>query len=159
MCKNDSVHNQIKIIHPSSQEEFDLYYDLRWKTLREPWKKPRGSEKDELEEQSVHAMALDANNTALGVVRLNFNSEKEAQIRYMGVSPTARGRGIGSFLIKYIEEIAFNKGAQKIILHSRENAVQFYQTNGYIIQSKSYLMWDEIQHFLMIKLKNISTTG
>ena len=48
-------------------------------------------------------------------------------------------------------EQAKSLGAQEIILHARENAVNFYKHCGYTVVEKSYLMWGEIQHYLMKK--------
>jgi hypothetical protein len=48
-----------------------------------------------------------------------------------------------------MEEIARNKGASSMILQARENAVKFYESCGYRIVEKTFLMWGEIQHYLM----------
>ncbi|MBA3899689.1 MAG: GNAT family N-acetyltransferase [Bacteroidetes bacterium] len=142
----------MKIIEPTSPEEFEKYYKLRWEVLRAPWGKPEGTEKDELELQSIHALAIDDAENAIGVVRLNGLSKNEAQIRYMGVKNEYAGKGIGSLLINHIENKSKEAGYSSIILHSRENAVEFYLRNDYQLIKPSYLMWGEIQHFLMQKL-------
>ena len=54
-------------------------------------------------------------------------------------------------MVKALDNIAREKGSRKIILQSRKNAVKFYETNGYKIIEKSYLLFDEIQHWLMEK--------
>ena len=79
----------MKIIVPETKEQFEIYYQLRWEVLRKPWNKPKGSEKDELEEESFHALAISDNGKALGVIRLQLNSPEEGQFRYMGVSPVS----------------------------------------------------------------------
>lgn len=43
---------------PKTKEDFEKYYDLRYRILRKPWNQPRGSEKDELEKESFHIMVL-----------------------------------------------------------------------------------------------------
>lgn len=143
--------NSIKIIEPQTAAQFEAYYLLRFDVLRKPWNQPAGSEKDGIEEECVHAMAVDENDNVLGVCRLQFNTAFEAQLRYMGVSDNARGKGIGKMLITYLEQKAIDKGAKKLLLQSRENAVDFYKKCGYTVIEKSYLMWGEIQHFLMSK--------
>ena len=124
---------------------------MRYEVLRKPWDQPLGSEKDNNEESSIHIMACDENNNVVGVCRLQFNSSSEAQIRFMGVSENAQGFGIGKKLIEHAEQKAKQKGATKMILQAREIAVDFYKKCGYSIVEKSFLMWDEIQHYLMKK--------
>ena len=142
----------VKIIEPKSSAEFIIYYNLRYEVLRKPWLQPKGSERDEEEETSLHRMIIDEpNGKAVAVGRLQFNSIEEAQIRYMAVSDDYQGMGYGSEIVKVLGNIAREKGSQKIILQSRENAVKFYEKNGYKIIEKSYLLFDEIQHWLMGK--------
>jgi N-acetylglutamate synthase-like GNAT family acetyltransferase len=143
--------NSIRIIEPQTTQQFEAYYLVRFEVLRKPWNQPPGSEKDDMENNSIHAMAVDENNNVLGVCRLQYNSPMEAQLRYMGVKGNTQGRGIGRKLITYLEEKARNEGASKMILHSREIAVDFYKKCDYEIIEKSYLMWGEIQHYLMEK--------
>jgi ribosomal protein S18 acetylase RimI-like enzyme len=141
----------VKIVEPSTPEEFKEYYKIRWEVLRKPWGQPEGSEQDELEEKSTHAMAVSENGEILGVIRLQNLSPDEGQIRYMGVVENGRGKGIGSQLIDHIEQIAVDKGIQTIVLQARENALDFYRSKNYELIEKSYLMWNQIQHFLMKK--------
>lgn len=96
-------------------------------------------------------MAVDGNNEVLGVCRLQYNSATEAQLRFMGVKTDTQGSGIGKKLVSYMEEKAKQNGATSMILQARENAVEFYKKCGYTVREKSFLMWDEIQHYLMEK--------
>ena len=142
----------MEIIEPTTSEEFKKYYNLRYEVLRKPWLQPKGSERDEEEETSLHRMIIDEpNGKAVAVGRLQFNSIEEAQIRYMAVSDDYQGMGYGSEIVKVLGNIAREKGIRKIILQSRGNAVKFYEKNGYKIIEKSYLLFDEIQHWLMEK--------
>ena len=54
-------------------------------------------------------------------------------------------------LMNGIENFAFKNNSAKIILHARENAVTFYESLGYETVKESYLLFDEIQHYLMQK--------
>lgn len=139
----------MKILEPKTEKEFEEYYELRWQVLRKPWGKPRGSEKDDIEDKSIHIMIK--NDNILGVGRLHFNSDKEAQIRYMAVDAGYRKQGIGTMILKKLEEIARKKGAKYVILNARESAIEFYKKNGYHIIEKSYILFNSIQHFKMVK--------
>jgi len=142
----------VEIIEPNTSDEFKIYYNLRYEVLRKPWFQPKGSERDDDDETSLHRMIIDEpNGKAVAVGRLQFNTIEEAQIRYMAVSDDYQGMGYGSKMVKALDNIAREKGSQKIILQSRGNAVKFYEKNGYKIIEKSYLLFDEIQHWLMEK--------
>jgi predicted GNAT family N-acyltransferase len=141
----------ICITEPQTPEEFEAYYFLRYEVLRKPWDQPFGSEKDEHEKTSIHIMAIDGNKNVLGVCRLQFNSPSEVQLRFMGVKENTQGLGIGRKLIEYAEAKARTGGASSMILQAREIAVDFYKKCGYTIIEKSFLMWNEIQHYLMRK--------
>ena len=80
----------IKIIKPQTLQEFEAYYFLSYKILRKPWNRELGSEKDDQEADSIHAMACNQNKLVLGVCRLQLNSTHEAQIRYMAVEENVR---------------------------------------------------------------------
>ena len=142
----------MNIIEPKSPEEFIRYYNLRYEILRKPWGQSQGTEKDEAEEASIHRMLIDEKTgEALAVGRLQFNSSDEAQIRYMAVADEFQGQGLGSRIISTLENIAQRHGNKWMILSARENAIQFYKNNGYKIVKKTYLLFDEIQHWLMRK--------
>ncbi len=142
----------MKIIEPNSSAEFEQYYNLRYEVLRKPWLQPKGSEKDDGDKSSIHRMIIDeSNGKAVAVGRLQFNTSEEAQIRYMAVSDNYQLKGYGNIIVKTLEDIALNKGIKNIILQARENALKFYWKNGYEIIEKSYLLFDEIQHWLMVK--------
>ena len=142
----------MKIIEPTTPEEFKKYYDLRYEMLRKPWGQLPGSERDEEEETSIHRMIIDnKTGNALAVGRLQFNSTHEAQIRFMAVADDLQGKGLGSQIISALENVARRKGIQRIILSAREKALQFYKNNSYEIIEKTHLLFGEIQHWLMSK--------
>ena len=142
----------MEIIEPNTSDEYKIYYNLRYEVLRKPWFQPKGSERDDGDETSLHRMIIDEpNGKVVAVGRLQFNTIEEAQIRYMAVSDDYQGKGYGRTMVNALDNIAREKGSQKIILQSRENALQFYKNNGYEIVEKTHLLFGEIQHWLMKK--------
>lgn len=137
---------------PQTPEEFELYRDLRWRILRAPWNQPKGTEVDDIESKAFPIMVCEVDGIPIGVGRVHFNSDNEAQIRSMAVEEEWRGKGIGAIMIKELEKIAIEKGAKKIILHARNNAVKFYQSNGYSVVMKSHTLFGCIPHYLMEKI-------
>ncbi len=140
----------MKITEPKTKEDFDKYYDLRWRILRKPWDQPKGSEKDDLEDESIHLMACQG-GVVCGVARAHFNSPGEAQIRYMAVDEPYRAKGIGSKLLAELEKRIKQKDGRQITLNAREIAVGFYEEHGYEIVAKAHTLYGTIEHFRMSK--------
>jgi len=97
-------------------------------------------------------MILDENNEVLAVGRLHKIDQKNAQIRYMAVSPEAQGQGLGKQMIVELELAAVKMGVTTISLNAREVALSFYLKLGYADHGFSHLLYDDIKHFLMTKL-------
>ncbi len=144
----------MEIFSPESHSEFQQYFNLRWRILRKPWNQPQGSERDETDKRSTdccyHLMATE-NSIVCAVARLELATKNLSQLRYMAVVDAYQNRGIGGKIIKHLEDYARNKNSIELFLNARENAVGFYQSQGYRITEKSYILFDSIQHFKMIK--------
>lgn len=136
---------------PETPEEIEQYFEMRWRILRAPWGEPKGSEIDDMEDQSFHIMVTDKNRV-VGIGRLQFNSDDEAQIRYMAVEPDFEGQGIGKQIINALERYAIDNTAETIVLDAREPVVGFYEKLGYKIIEPSYLLFGSIQHYRMRKV-------
>ena len=92
---------------------------------------------------------IDGQVVAVG--RVHFNSDVEAQIRYMAVEKGYQGKGIGRLILKELEEQALRGGARHIVLNGREEAVEFYRRNGYRIVEKGHTLFGSIGHWKMRK--------
>ncbi len=141
---------RVIVRRPISALDFALYFDLRWRVLREPWTTDRESGKDEHEDDAVHLMAY-VDQRLAGVGRLNFNTPTEGQIRYMAVEPSFRGRGIGSMILGKLEEFARSNGSTTLVLNAREAVVPFYQKHGYAVSGAAGKLFDCIVHWRMFK--------
>ncbi|HYG53255.1 MAG TPA: GNAT family N-acetyltransferase, partial [Flavobacteriales bacterium] len=62
-----------------------------------------------------------------------------------------RGQKIGHRLLQEAEKIVMQNGRRYITLQAREEAVKFYESAGYSIVEKTFLMWGVIQHYRMNK--------
>ena len=145
----------IIIRQPETKAEWNQYYHLRWQILRQPWNQPPGSEKDELEDTSIHRMAIFKTNNSLQVIavgRLHITDNDKAQIRYMAVDEKNRRFGVGNKILRALEEAALQKNITHIELNARESAVDFYQANHYEIDEAAHTLYDEIRHFKMKKV-------
>ena len=142
--------NAITLKQPTTPEEFEDYFELRWRILRKPWNEPRGSEIDQDEQSAYHIMALDGKRIA-GVALLQFVEPRQAQLRYMAVDEHYQKQGVGRLIVEHMEVYAQSSSAQQLFFHARENAVGFYQKLGYQMIEQSYLLFGCIQHYKMSK--------
>lgn len=143
---------------PKTALEWEQYYQLRYTVLREPWGQLKGSEVLQDEDQADHAMVIDdETHQIVGVARMQTNNPAQGQVRCVAVAPHVQGRGVGKLLMKYLEELAQQKGIKEIILDARENAVKFYLSIGYEIFEDSYLLFGEIQHWKMRKIFSVAS--
>ncbi len=141
----------MQIRSPQSPQDFEQYYEFRYRLLRGPWKQPRGSERDEREEQSRHLMVTAGDGNVIGVGRLHFNTPQEAQIRYMAVHEDCRGQGIGRRILRALEALAHADGATRIVLNARKPAELFYQKQGYHTVGEAHTLFGQIPHVQMEK--------
>ncbi|MFM7768535.1 MAG: GNAT family N-acetyltransferase, partial [Bacteroidota bacterium] len=95
--------------------------------------------------------ARNAQGSTIGTARLQWLDENRGQLRYMAVAENYQGKGIGRQLLQKAEKQAATLGMKSIFLQARENAVPFYKANGYQILEKTFVLYDEIQHFSMEK--------
>lgn len=135
---------------PLSDADWEAYYELRWRILRAPWQ-AQGPERDPTDETSLHRMVCDDQGKVLAVGRLHRVDAQQGQIRYMAVDNDCQRRGYGSLLLAGLEQAARELQLESIILQAREEALPFYRQHDYKLVEKSFLLFDEIQHYLMNK--------
>ena len=141
----------MEVIEPATPEEFEKYYRLRYEVLRQPWGEPEGSERAPDDATAIHAMLVDEDGEVVGVCRLHLNTPQEGQLRFMGIREDKRGQQLGFRLMEYMEARAKALGAITLMLHARPNAVNFYRRNGYEVVKESYILFGDMQHYLMTK--------
>ncbi|MDO8999436.1 MAG: GNAT family N-acetyltransferase [Bacteroidota bacterium] len=141
----------LEVKQASTAKEIEAIIDLRDKILRQPWGQPKETATDNLEETSINAYIIDETKTILACGRLQENENKIGQIRFMAVDNSQQGKGLGKKIVIFLESKAIELQLKKIELQARENAVEFYKSMGYTIKEKSFLLWGQIQHYLMEK--------
>ncbi|REJ82438.1 MAG: GNAT family N-acetyltransferase [Bacteroidetes bacterium] len=143
--------SSFRIISAESDSDLEKYYRLRYEVLRKPWGQPFAATFDDAEQKSLHILMLDSNSEAVACGRIQWNTPLQAQIRSMAVREDFRGEGLGSSIIRHIENTCVEKGVKEIILDARENALAFYEKNGYKIIADSYTLFGQIKHYRMSK--------
>lgn len=140
----------IEIRSPKTQEEWDVYYDLRYRVLREPLDQPRGSEKNEGDETGEH-FALFEDDVIKAIARLDHSGENIGQVRFVAVDQSLQGKGYGRMIMEATEKRSVERGDHTMILHARDYAVDFYLKLGYTLIEPSHKLFGVLQHFLMEK--------
>lgn len=140
----------MEIRTPDSPAEWDAYYDLRYRILREPLGKERGSERNEGDDMGIH-FALYDNNVVKAIARLDKVSPTVCQVRFVAVEKSLQGSGLGKKIMAAVEARGKSDGYQKLILHARDYALPFYEKLGYTLLGPSYKLFDVLQHYEMEK--------
>lgn len=141
----------MEIRAPKSPEEWEEYYDLRYRILREPLGQPRGSERNDADLTGIH-FALFEEDRILAIARLDSNEDAfTMQVRFVAVEENQQGKGLGKAIMLATHEAAKQLGMNRIMLHARENAVEFYYSLGYTMLEKSHNLFGLVQHYKMEK--------
>jgi predicted GNAT family N-acyltransferase len=139
---------EVKI--PKTEQEWESYYDLRYRILREPLGKERGSERNDGDENGIH-FSLYENEQLIAVARMDQVDETTCQARFVAVESNLQGKGYGREIMSALENKAVRLGYKTLILHARDYALPFYEKLGYTLVGPSYKLFDVLQHFEMYK--------
>ena len=135
----------------NTSEQLEAIIKLRCEILRDPWNQPSETATDNLEQSTINAFIEDENGNVIACGRLQENENKIGQVRFMAVGKAMQGKGLGKLILNFLEEKAKQINLRSIELQARENALEFYKNCGYTIKEKSFLLWGQIQHYLMEK--------
>lgn len=140
----------VEIRAPRTADEWETYFDLRYRILRQPLNQPKGSEKNDGDATGIH-FALYENGQLLAIARLDHTETEVAQVRFVAVETNLQGKGYGHQIMQAAEVRSKSLGYHKMILHARDYAVPFYEKIGYKLIEPSYKLFDVLQHYLMEK--------
>jgi predicted GNAT family N-acyltransferase len=87
----------------------------------------------------------------IGYLNLTPYTDGQVKMRQVAVAATEQGRGVGSAMVAYSEEVAREKGFSTMVLHARRTAVPFYLRLGYTQEGDEF---EEvtIPHYRMYKM-------
>lgn len=142
--------NKRVIRSPQTEAEWESYYDLRYRIMREPLGKERGSERNEGDVTGIH-IALFEETTILAIARLDKVDETTCQVRFVAVESSLQGQGLGKLIMDAVEKRGRSEGFSKLVLHARDYALPFYKKLGYTLIGPSYKLFDVLQHYEMEK--------
>ena len=125
-----------RVIEHGSREYQEIVA-LRYRVLREPLGLDFTPEQLAAEAEDTLIAAF-AGEQIIGSLILTARTAAAVQMRQVAVAPQWQGQGVGRGLVAFCEAEAIRQGYQKIVLHSRETAVPFYERLGYEICSEPF---------------------
>ena len=91
-------------------------------------------ELDEFDPLSLHALAVDGQGRVVGTGRLL----PDGHIGRMAVLREARGRGVGSALLRSLMQAARARGDREVALSAQTHAIPFYERFGFVAEGGQY---------------------
>jgi predicted GNAT family N-acyltransferase len=140
----------VNIRQPNTEQEWEDYYNLRFRVLRAPLNQPLGSERNDGDKTGIH-FALYENEQLQAIARLDQTEKLISQVRFVAVENSSQGKGFGRLIMDATEKKSKEMGNIKMILHARDYAVDFYVKLNYSLIEPSYKLFDVLQHYLMEK--------
>lgn len=123
--------------------------DLRYQTLRKPLGLIFTEEELAQEKEELLIAAFD-DDDMIGCCVLTPLDKVTLRLRQMAVHPELQGTGIGESIIHFAENLAKDKGFERIIMHARDTAIGFYEKFGYRVVGQEFTEVN-LPHHLMEK--------
>ena len=110
--------------------EYAQELDLRWRILRKPLGFEQAAVQFPFEAESLHLVALEGGRV-VGCVLFHPDGPGTGRLFQMAVEPDRQGTGLGTRLVRTLEEELVRRGFREVTLHARDTAVGFYARLGY----------------------------
>lgn len=107
---------------------------VRYAVFVDEQKVPAQIELDEFDPLSLHALAFDREGNVQGTGRLL----PDGHIGRMAVLAPARGRGVGSALLRALMQAARRRGDRQVLLSAQTHAIAFYERFGFAAEGDDY---------------------
>jgi N-acetylglutamate synthase-like GNAT family acetyltransferase len=138
----------LKIIDYGTHE-YRQMVKLRDDLLRKPLGLTFTKEELESEKENMLIAAFE-DDDILGCCMLVEKDPETARLRQMAVLNNLQGKGVGSAILQFAENLARDRGYKKIMMHARKNTAEFFEKSGYKISGSEFIELT-IPHYQMIK--------
>ncbi len=118
-------------------KDYEKMVKLRHLILREPLGLSFSKEELEQEKNNILIASFDEDEM-LGCCMLTPKNKSTLQLRQMAVPGKLQGKGIGASIMSFAENLARDKGYNKMIMHARDTAIGFYEKFGYKIKGNEF---------------------
>lgn len=123
-----------------SWDRFDRVLNLMYVVLYRDFGVPPKAQWHVSGEPGMCAVALTSRGGLLGVARLlGAAGDETRQLRQVAVEPAVHGSGVGSALVRELEQAAEEQGASQIVLNARDTAIPFYERLGYTAEGDTFI--------------------
>jgi GNAT superfamily N-acetyltransferase len=150
--------DEVEIVEPKTDEEWEDYYRIRWERLRKPLGLPLESVRDDpLEPSSEHRVVkVDGKVVAAVCWIVGVRKEGARRIMYirwrqLGVEPDFEGRGIGGILMRYREDYARKLGVEELVANPRLENVPWFKRHGWEVVGEGVKLYDQVESVSMVK--------
>jgi predicted GNAT family N-acyltransferase len=96
---------------------------------------PEELEWDGLDEDAIHILAMDEDNTPIGTARML----RDGHIGRMAVLKAWRQQGIGSAMLHKLIQIAQQQGLPQVELDAQTHAIPFYESYDFVVCSGVFI--------------------
>jgi N-acetylglutamate synthase-like GNAT family acetyltransferase len=138
----------LKIIDYGTHE-YRQMVKLRDDLLRKPLGLTFTKEELESEKENMLIAAFE-DDDILGCCMLVEKDAETTRLRQMAVLNNLQGKGVGSAILQFAENLARDRGYKKIIMHARKNTAEFFEKCGYKVSGTEFIELT-IPHYQMIK--------
>ena len=132
-----------------TEEEMEAAIGIRFRVFVAEQSVPVEEELDDADATATHCIAL-RQGQVVGTGRLVQSGGDSIHIGRMAVDLPWRRQGVGSQILRFLEEEAKTQGMQRCILHAQEYVKGFYAAHGYQVHGEVFLEVD-IPHVEMRK--------
>ena len=134
----------------------DEIFQVRWDVLRPNRPIEAAQFPGDHAPQSIHCGAFERqsgrNIACATLTRVDWQGEPAWQLRGMGVIDPYQGKGVGKLLLDVLESLARQASPIRLLwCNAREEAVGFYQKQGWTIASEIFHIEDVGPHYKMTK--------
>ena len=125
-----------RIINLSSPE-YPEYLELREAVLRRPIGLRITEEELAMEKHYVHIAGLIDGRVCATTALVPEEANRMRMIQ-VAISPDVQSRGIGTAMMRLIDDYCKQRGVEYIWCNARESAIAFYAKNGYSAEGESF---------------------
>ena len=129
--------------------DYQKMVQLRYTILRQPLGLGFTPEELEKEKNDILIAAFD-DDEMLGCCMLVPVDNNTVRVRQMAVNNNLQGKGIGASIMAFAENLARDKGYNKLVMHARNTAIGFYEKFGYKVVGDEFIEV-KVPHHVMEK--------
>jgi predicted GNAT family N-acyltransferase len=122
--------SRIKVIAIDSPADMERAWAIRRRVFIEEQNVPEELEMDDDDSQALHALAT-LDGVAIGCGRMLEHGAREVKIGRMAVLLEFRKTGVGAQILRFLVDLARERGYHKAILHAQVAAEGFYRKEGF----------------------------